>query len=224
MIFLQGGGACWNDLCNAFDTADGIPFPAIGIMGGNAETTPTHDWDIVYLPYCDGSLFAGDVDRMLTDDEGEPVEMVYQRGLINLSAALDVAITEYPNPSRIMIAGISGGGFGTITATPLVRFYYPEVDILVFNDSGVGVAKDGDPDFVEGLLEEWEASALIPESCTDCTENGHITRFIEWGLAADPTLQLSLLSFSQDDVIAGGFLQIDPAGLRRYCCAKPSAS
>jgi len=167
------------------------------------------------LPYCDGSLFAGDVDRVLPSSvvgDGDPgSSMGYQRGLQNLTAALDIAATDFPNPSRILLTGVSGGAFGTITALPLVRYYYPETEILVFNDSGVGVAKDGDPTFVnETLLAGWNASSLIPASCTDCTSNGHITRFIEWQLAADDNFTMSALSFSADAVIATFFLGVDP--------------
>jgi hypothetical protein len=137
--------------------------------------------------------------------------MGYQRGLQNLTAALDVAVAEFPNPSRILLTGVSGGAFGTITALPLVRQYYPETEVLVFNDSGVGIAKEGDPDFVnETLLAGWNASSLIPASCTDCTSNGHITRFIEWELAADDNFTMSALSFSADGVIAGFFLMVPP--------------
>ena len=70
--------------------------------------------------------------------------MGYQRGLQNLTAALDIGVEQFPNPSRILLTGVSGGAFGTITALPLVRHYYPDTEIVLFNDSGVGVAKEGD--------------------------------------------------------------------------------
>jgi hypothetical protein len=218
VIFLQGGGACWADFCAAFEQTNflGDVNVSRGILNPELETNPVKDWDVVYLPYCDGALFAGDVDRMLPNsvvEDGEAGEsMGYQRGLQNLTAALDVAVAEFPNPSRILLTGVSGGGFGTITALPLARYYYPDTEILVFNDSGVGVAKEGDPDFInESLLAGWNASSLIPASCTDCTSNGHITRFIDWQLAADDNFTMSALSFSEDQVISTFFLMINPA-------------
>jgi hypothetical protein len=214
VIFLQGGGACWEAFCSAFEETNSLP-PA-GILNPNLEGNPVADWDVVYLPYCDGSLFAGDVDRVLPSSvvgEGDPgPSMGYQRGLQNLTAALDIAVADFPKPSRILLTGVSGGAFGTITALPLVRYYYPNTEILLFNDSGVGVAKEGNPDFInETLLAGWNASSLIPASCTDCTSNGHITRFIEWQLAADDNFTMSALSFSADEVIATFFLMIEPA-------------
>jgi hypothetical protein len=138
--------------------------------------------------------------------------MGYQRGLQNLTAALDIAIANFPNPSRIFLTGVSGGAFGTITALPLVRYYYPDTEILLFNDSGVGIAKEGDPDFInDTLLAGWNATSLVPASCPECTSNGHITRLIEWELAADDNFTMSALSFSADTVIATFFLMINPA-------------
>jgi len=51
-----------------------------------------------------GSLLSG---------AGAP-SMGYQRGLQNLTAALDIAVTEFPSPSRILLTGVSGGAFGTL--------------------------------------------------------------------------------------------------------------
>jgi len=223
VIFLQGGGACWEDFCAAVEETGSLP-PS-GILDPDLAENPIADWDVLYLPYCDGSLFAGDVDRVLPTSvlvEDGPIEsMGYQRGLQNLTAALDVGLAEFPNPSRILLTGVSGGAFGTIAALPLVRYYYPETEILVFNDSGVGVAKDGDPDFInETLLAGWNASSLVPESCTDCTSNGHATRLIEWQLAEDDNFTMSALSFSADTVISLTFLMVAPADFTSWLLAE----
>ncbi len=216
VIFLQGGGACWEDFCSAFEETNYLRDVTSGILNPALAGNPVADWDVVYLPYCDGALFAGDVDRMLPSSAlgggAAGPSMGYQRGLQNLTAALDVAVAEFPDPSRILLTGVSGGAFGTITALPLVRYHYPDTEILVFNDSGVGVAKEGDAEFIdETLLAGWNASALIPASCTDCTSNGHITRLIDWELGADENFTMSALSFSADSVISTFFLMIPPA-------------
>ncbi len=216
VIFLQGGGACWADFCSAFEETNFLRDVSGGILNPALETNPVADWDVVYLPYCDGSLFAGDVDRVLPGsvigEDGTDASLGSHRGLQNLTAALDIALAEFPNPSRILLTGVSGGAFGTIVALPLVRYYYPETEILVFNDSGVGVAKEGEPDFInETLLAGWNASSLIPASCPDCTSNGHITRYIDWQLAADDNFTMSALSFSTDSVISTFFLMISAA-------------
>jgi len=205
LIFLEGGGACWSDLCLATTTVtEGVP--GAGINDPAKENNPMRGWNQVYVPYCDGSLHAGDQD-VDTDDDGTPDR--FHRGLHNLSAALDVAVGTFPSPGRIVIAGNSGGGLGTIFALPLVRSLYPDTQIDVINDSGVGVSKPGDPSFLRQLLREWNTEAFIPESCPDCVApDGHLTEYLIWQMDQDTTVRRAMLSYTQDTVFADTFLQI----------------
>jgi hypothetical protein len=91
----------------------------------------------------------------------------------------------------------------------LVRIYYPGVEILVFNDAGVGVTK-GEEDllFVENMVEEWGAADLVPESCTECFGDGHLMPIVAWQLEHDPDLRIAAFSGLRDFVIADIFLRI----------------
>ncbi|MEM9257527.1 MAG: pectin acetylesterase-family hydrolase [Pseudomonadota bacterium] len=211
LIWLHEGGACWPEFCAVTEEANSI-FPD-GILNQSVPGNPLAEHDLVFVPYCDGSLFTGDVDRPLPPSLTGPSTvgetMSYQRGAQNLSAALDIARREFPNPSRVVLVGPSGGSFGTIVATPLVRFYYPGIDILVIRDSGLGIVRDGDPDFINGLLRGWNADSVIPASCVDCTADGNVINFIEWNLENDPNLYMAPMAHMQDGIIAGLFLMLD---------------
>lgn len=205
LIFLEGGGACWSDLCLAVTEANPV-IPPAGINDPARANNPLRDWNQVYVPYCDGSLHAGDRD---VDTDGDGANDRFHRGLHNLSAALDVAANTFSAPRRVVLAGNSGGGLGTVFALPLVRFLYPDVEIDVINDSGVGVSKPGDPGFLRQLMEEWNTSAFIPASCPDCiAPDGHLTEYLIWQLEQDEKVDLALLSYTQDSVFADTFLQI----------------
>lgn len=217
VIFLQGGGACWDTFCEASTETSSISIG--GILDPEFPDNPVADWDVAWVPYCDGSIFAGDIDRILPQSitEGGDPSMGYQRGLQNLTAALDVTVNEFPNPSRILLTGVSAGGFGTITALPLVRLYYPDTEIVLFNDSGVGVGNGADPSFINAtLIDGWNAGSIIPESCPECTSNGHATRLIEWQLAADDNFTMSALSYNEDSVVADFFFMIGGEAFSDY--------
>ncbi len=209
MVFLQGGGACWSELCIASSTSDPtIPDIVFELIHAEEEFSPVANWNLVYLPYCDGSLFAGDVEVDL-DNDGEPDRI--QHGLQNFSAAMDIALERYPNPERIMVSGSSAGGFGTVLATSFLRKLFPHQPIYVFNDAGVGVAKgEADLQFVDRMFDEWNAREFVPESCDDCFENGHLTPLMAWQLENDPNLKIATYSSMQDSVISGTFLRLDP--------------
>ncbi len=209
VIFFPGGGACWSDLCvaSSFTIPGALGAAVTQLFDLPVDGEPLGSWNLASLSYCDGSLFAGDADH---DDDGDGVIDRYQRGLRNMSAGLDVAKREFPNPRRILIAGASGGGYSTIVAPFLVRRVWPDAAIDVINDAGVGLANPSDPSFVRGLLDEFNITRFIPESCTDCTGNGHVTRFIDWQLAHDDNLRIAAISSLQDFVIGTVFLHIPP--------------
>lgn len=206
LIFLQGGGACWSAFCLAVTAAPaGVP-PGDLLRPGNAQN-PYDGWDVLYVPYCDGSLFAGDND---VDEDGDGTPDRLHHGLANLSAALSVGWERFPRPRRIVLAGSSGGGFGTILAAFLVRYVYPGVPIDVLDDAGVGIARDGDQPFLDTILDEFGARDFLPDDCTDCTARGHIVGLQRYLLDRDENLRIAAISSYHDFVISEVFLMSDP--------------
>ena len=205
MIFLEGGGACWSDFC--LYVSEATPdIPGTGLLDPARANNPVRDWNVAYVPYCDGSLHAGDTE---VDTDGDGHADRFQHGLHNLSAALDVAVRAFPAPRRILLAGQSGGGFGTIFALPLVRHLYPGVPIDVLDDSGVGVLKPGKPEFLRQIIGEWNIGAFIPDSCAGCIPaDGHLSNYLNWQLDQDPDVRRGMLSYTQDFNLADLFLGI----------------
>lgn len=210
IIFLQGGGACWSEFCLAVTKArSGIP--SVDILDDSLEVNPLSGWDIVYLPYCDGSFFAGDNDL---DDDGDGTADRYHRGLHNLSAALTIAKDRFPAPRRIVLAGSSGGAYGTLLGTPLVRHVFPDAELYVIADSGMGLGRPGDDAYVETILDEFNLARFLPEDCPECLRNGHLTGLIGWFMARDEGVRVALFSSWYDSVLGDIFLDIEPASFR----------
>jgi hypothetical protein len=218
LIFLQGGGACWSDFCLAV-TAAPAGIPSMDLLRTTPEG-PLRDFDVLYLPYCDGSLFAGD--RAIDENNDGTPDRIHH-GLQNLSAALTVGHRRFPRPRRVVLAGSSGGGFGTILAAFLVRYVYPGVPLYVINDSGVGVARSGDAAFLDRLIDEFGARGFIPADCADCTRGGHITGLVRYLLDHDPNVRVAALSSWYDFVIADLFLRTPPAAFRDALAAETGA-
>jgi hypothetical protein len=222
-IYLQGGGACSSAICLVtFATTDSLlvtGVPNAGILSPGLATNPLRDWNVVYAPYCDGSLMGGDVSHDV-DGDGE---IEHQRGLANLTAVLDLAKTEFPRPRRIMVAGISAGGFATFTALPLVRYHYPETEILIVNDAGVGIGMSGDPDAVEDMAEEWSAGSGIPQSCEGCFDSGHLMPLLGWQLERDSNVRAGIISSFRDLVITLTFGVASPEAFEIALLAESSA-
>jgi len=206
-IYLNGGGACWQEFCMAVTQA-AVGIPDFQILDNKNPNNPLKDWNLSYLPYCDGSLFAGEAEY---DDDGDGKIDRYHHGIRNLTAGLEVTRRNFPAPKRIFLAGSSAGGWGTIMATPLVRIFYPDVPIYIFSDSGSGVANGNDPGFLTMLLNEFNIMRFIPQSCQDCIANGHLTKVIAWALERDPKLKIGIFSSYQDKIYSMFFFGIPGA-------------
>jgi hypothetical protein len=208
LIYLQGGGACWDHLtCHVLGTATTTANGPIegGVLDLDDPRSPFRDYDIVYVPYCDGSVFTGDATVFYDGIK------TYHHGLRNLSVAVDAIRDEFPRPSRIVIAGSSAGGYGTFAGYGAVRAAFPRTDLLVFNDSGPGVQNLEASADVQARVANWNFTDRIPASCTDCDEQ--YTFLIDWSLDRDPNLRTALYSYQEDGVISF-FIDLDGPAYR----------
>ena len=193
MIFLQGGGFCSPVVCAAVE--EGIPFIPFGILSPSDPQNPVANYNVGYVPYCDGSMMSGDNE---VDSDGDGVNDRFFKGIQNLSASLDVIVQNYPSPEKIVLAGNSAGGYAVHIALPLVRKLYPQAPIYVINDSGVGIANPGG---MASLFDYWNANAFIPSSCADCIgEDGNLTGLHAYQLAKDDNIRMAYISSKQDSV------------------------
>ena len=206
LIFLQGGGACWQNFynCNilAEDQAppkDG-PFP--GVFDPTASSNPFADYSVIYMPYCDGSTFGGDNDVNDVNFPFFPTR--HHRGLRNVSAGMDVAGQMFPRAKQITVMGHSAGGVGAAAFAPfLARFVFGNnTKLTVYNDAGPIAVNLGTPPGAGGpdipwlsvfaRQNDWQFQQFYPQSCIDdgrCNAFGQQTGIIAWRLDNDSTIR-----------------------------------
>lgn len=196
LLYLEGGGACWSAAtCYGIPIAKGSagPAPNAGIISASNADNPFKDWNVVYAPYCDGSVFGGDNEVVYND------RRTFHHGLRNLSAAVTQMLEAFPEPEQIVVAGSSAGGFGTYSGYGVVRVAYPDTQILVFDDSGPGIQNLNATEAVQQREENWKFRQFLPASCTRCAEQ--ITYLTEWSLERDPDLRVAYFDYLQDGVL-----------------------
>jgi hypothetical protein len=217
MIFLQGGGACWQGFyfCNILADANppGLGGPVSGIWVDSFDTgsevieNPLADWSVVYAPYCDGSVFTGDNDVVDPSFPFGPVR--FHRGLRNATAAIDLAKSKFPFAREVLLAGSSAGGVGVAGLSPfLVRFDYGNtVKLSVFNDAGPVAINLADTTGIQARANDWQFGQFYPASCTDCSDEGQPTALIEWRLDHDLGIREAFYS-TDGDATDRFFLQV----------------
>ena len=212
LVFLDGGGACWQDFYFCSLDADQTAPPDVGIFASSFDTgtevidNPLDDFNIVAASYCDGSVWAGDnavVDPVWQSITGSPIR--HHRGLRNLTAAMDLARSEFGWAISLFLSGSSAGGVGVAALAPsLARFVYNDItQIKVFNDAGpvAGLPPVFPPVIaaIEAREADWQFSQFYPESCTDCSIYAQATELIKWRLGRDNRLAEAFYSTDGDE-------------------------
>lgn len=207
VFILSGGGACWpgNNSCST--TADFISGWAD--YSGN----PLNGWNVIHVPYCDGSVHMGDHNA---DYDNDSVVDHHHWGLRLTTAAIALMREKYPNPDKVLITGCSAGGYGTFIAYLLNRRFFPNASIYLFNDSGPGLWNPNNG--MEQLVKDaWRYEDYLPASCTGCDDQ--IMNLYDWILKRDDKVRIGLFSSYYDKTIGQSFLDMLPADYRSLLTA-----
>ncbi len=245
LIFLQGGGACWQGFynCNILSEAQSPPAegPFPGVFDPDSPDNPFADYSVVYMPYCDGSTFGGDNDL---HDETFPFGPTrHHRGLRNVSAGMDVATDMFPRAKQITVMGHSAGGVGAAAFAPfLARFVFGNnTKLTVYNDAGPIAVNLGTPPWAEGgpdlpwlsawaRQNDWQFPQFYPQSCIDdgrCNAFGQQTGIIDWRLDNDSTIREGFYETDSDRInrffAQGDGSLMDPVAYRALILAEHGA-
>jgi hypothetical protein len=122
-IYLEGGGACFNDASCTLLNVD-LPSYVLGqgIFNFNRSDNPIRDWNIFYVPYCTGDVHAG------SNPAGYPGPVTGPQsytGYTNLEHYLSRILATVPGATDELLVGSSAGGFGAGLNADLVAANMP---------------------------------------------------------------------------------------------------
>jgi len=216
LIYLQGGGACLSLICQATLEASPRGVPLRGVLDVTDPDNPVAEWNVLYVPYCDGSVFSGDNDF---EDPSDAQGVRLHHGQRNFSAALDRALEHFPDAEKVLLAGSSAGGWGTVYHRALVRSQYPDAELTVMNDAGIGFSTN-----LNLVVGEWGSQRYRPPSCAACQTHAHMTEFVRYVLEHDPGTVVGDFSSWEDSVIMRFTFSTDPAAFRMLLAAETDAT
>jgi hypothetical protein len=209
MIFLDGGGACFNaETCSSFSTPDSVvrQQPSeLGIFDRTHPENPIADWSYVFIPYCTGDVHLG------ANDEGrvEGIERTFHFvGRNNLVAFMHRVVPTFFFVDRVLLVGISSGGFGASANAPFVQWAFGDVPITMVNDSGPTLSEQFVPRCLRDLYRiTWGLDQTLLRDCgSECTSEGdYITQFLERTARHVNDRFTGLIESSEDAVIRGYF-------------------
>jgi hypothetical protein len=126
---------------------------------------------MIYVPYCTGDVHGGaNPNGMVKGVTGTQLFVGYN----NVKLDLDVTKTLVANPTDVLLAGMSGGGFGTVMNYDQVAAAFPSNNVTMIDDSGPPMA---DPYLAACLQSEvatlWGLDKTVIAACgDDCPADG----------------------------------------------------
>ncbi len=221
VVFLQGGGACWD-----FVTCGGVaplvektaltgPFgpaefarnvfdkyPSSWVRRENLPTA-LRDATIVFVPYCTGDVHGGDrVTRYESPIPGSPSITWHHVGHANVKAFLRRLAPTFPHPGKLVVAGSSGGGFGSLANYTTFREAWPDARSYLVDDSGPPLAGDAIPLATrDAWYGSWGIGASLDAFCPECSAD--LSKGLTEITRRYPQDRVALLSHLQDKVIRG---------------------
>lgn len=213
LIYLEGGGACFNDLtCTTNPSFFGeAEFMALangngddGIFSRTNPANPVGTWNAVYVPYCTGDVHAGDAPDTEVGSFG-PQQFVGHR---NLERYADLLGPYFADQDQILLTGASAGGFGTLITYDLLAETFGATvgtdNITLLNDSGPVVRDDEvlTPSLQQAWVDLWNLDATLPSDFPALAPSGDGLEAV-YGYYADkyPGATFGLLSHEQDETI-----------------------
>jgi len=201
VIFLEGGGACFNTLtCAANPSSATFGTPSGGILNRADMANPVRDWNFIDIPYCTGDVFAGNNPNGSVPGVGAQQFV----GYTNMGAFLQRIVPTFPGLTQVLLTGVSAGGFGASANFGQVTRAFAPVPVAVLDDSGPSMR---DP-FLTGCLQQEQVNlwgfdkTVLAECGCDCPD---ITNYpidaIKHGLKVNPNAPFALLDATGDSVI-----------------------
>lgn len=208
MIYLEGGGACWDSgtcLINPAN-ANGMKGEKTGgVFDRSNSENPVRDWNFIYVPYCTGDTHGG-----ANPNGSIPGVAGTQRfvGYLNMQKFLQRVVPTFEDAEDVILTGISAGGFGTAQNAVLVQRAFADVKVKVIDDSGPPLSKAIVPECLQKRWREtWNLDETFLKDCGDaCPNRDDFTQ--DYALFLAKTFDdrpSGLISADEDGIIAGFF-------------------
>jgi hypothetical protein len=209
-IYLEGGGACFNDASCKLLTFDAPSYVAgQGIFNFNRADNPIGDWNVFYVPYCTGDVHAG---SNPVGDPGPITGTTRYTGYSNLKLYLSRILATVPNATDELLLGSSAGGFGAgLTADMVARNAPASVQrFTLLDDSGQPMSSQYIPYCLQDTWRRvWGFDQTVLKDCgASCPTNDDWVmdwmQFLveKYGNGAGSKFMGGLISHSGDGVIS----------------------
>ena len=150
------------------------PHASAGIFNRGFAPNPVKNWTFVYVPYCTGDVHAGNHPDGTVPGVADKQQFV---GYVNVEKATSTRIVpSFPGLTKVLLTGISAGGFGAASDYVQVAKAFGTVPVYEIDDSGPPMP---DPYNAKCLLTEqvnlWGFDKTILKDCGTTVRFGKLS-------------------------------------------------
>jgi hypothetical protein len=221
VLFLNGGGACWDPITCRTGLAEGGPYGQAQFQSDLARLGPGTIIDravvdgvfgagatLVFISYCTGDVHWGDGTVDYPD-----VGVWHHAGQANLTADIGWLAARIAAPRRLVVSGSSAGGYGSLLAHHLARSAWPSARGYLIDDAGPPLVGDDIPTAERTAWTlSWRLDLTLAPLCPGCKDD--LSQVLPSLAARYPEDRMALISSRQDPVI-GAFVLQTPADFER---------
>jgi cysteine-rich repeat protein len=217
-IYLEGGGACFNQFCDSLFTRSGQQPSNGGIFDRTKAENPIKDWTWVYVPYCSGDVYSGQADTMV----GGKMRSFY--GYSNMTAFLERIIPSF-TVDQVLLTGASAGGFGAAVNYTQTQRAYGDIPVTLLDDSGPPMSKDVYPPCLQTLWKTtWGLDKTVVAECgANCSGATFVEETFDQMRKEFPSMKGGLFSSTGDQTIRT-FAGYGWSGGYNMCANTPTAA
>lgn len=217
MIYFEAGGACMNQFfCSGLatpttfgatefdswkDGAGSAPSKAgTGLFNRQDPQNPVAGWNMVYMPYCTGDIFAGANPDGMVPKVG-PQKFV---GYTNVRLSLEQIVPTFPGTKKVLLSGSSAGGFGAYgNYVQTTRAFGSATAVYVVTDSSPPMAAPYLAECSQSQLAElWGKEGSLAECGSDCSDpKSYFLDYVTHLAKTYPTTPFGLISSTQDQIM-----------------------
>ncbi|MFN3384037.1 MAG: pectin acetylesterase-family hydrolase [Archaeoglobaceae archaeon] len=241
LIFFEGGGACADYktcrplICTSiescmplFQIGDVITLDSKfwilslyyrgGIFDVKNPKNPFRNWTIVFVPYNTGDIHMGNRVVKYYDEmkylfiTKKVSKTVYHVGYVNAIVALRYAAQN--NWDKIVVAGSSAGGYGTILHTYSAWKIFGK-PVITINDAGPGIMPSEKSKYqMDEIMERWGTLQNFPRDAIPYFQGRDPIYAVEFGLKDCPRCIYTLFEDQMDSTIGEKFSGYSPDEFR----------
>lgn len=207
LIFLNGGGACWDPATCMKGYAVNLTRRApivdwntgTGIRNSKDPLNPFANFSVLSVPYCTGDLFMGDAVNNYGTKE-KPF-IVRHHGYRNVELALEAAAQHFPRPDKVALVGMSAGAIGAFHHLSSFDKHFPSSSKYVISDAGTPFKP---PHLLENnyraLLAVWNVKINFPNNPLGRPIE-HFGDLLEYNKRSFPNVRYGLIQAYSDYIM-----------------------